>query len=188
MSDDPSVMRTHRRGRGPMPLARTEGLLVEEVDGETLVYDVKSYRAHCLNPSAAEVWRAADGQTTVRAIARRLRALDPSQDEAVVWMALHRLGKAGLLQDNGFTTEGRPVTRKEVLKVMGRAAGLALLLPAVASITTPLAAQAASCMTINQCFQSRPPDCTGLPICNNRTTCCKERRFGRYGVCLPQRC
>jgi hypothetical protein len=175
---------------GLLPRARKSGLIIEEVDGEMLVYDLSDHRAHCLNRCAAEVWRAADGTTTVRQMAGRLRDLGLPHDEAVVWMALHRLDKVGLLEgeDEGFTTAGRPVTRKEVLHVLGRAAGIALLLPAVTSVTAPLAAQAASCVTKAQCRGMRPPNCTGLPICGSRGQCCQERVRRRRSQCRPQAC
>ena len=41
--------------RDQTPKARTDGLLVEEMDGETLVYDLDTHGAHCLNPAAALV-------------------------------------------------------------------------------------------------------------------------------------
>ena len=36
-----------------LPKARTEQLIVKEVDGEVLVYDLTTDRAHCLNDTAA---------------------------------------------------------------------------------------------------------------------------------------
>jgi hypothetical protein len=45
------------------PLARSENLVVEELDGEVLIYDQVSNHAHCLGPAAAAVWRACDGKT-----------------------------------------------------------------------------------------------------------------------------
>jgi hypothetical protein len=44
----------------PMPKAKTEGLIVREIDGETLVYD--------RSRDAARVWRECDGETSVAAI------------------------------------------------------------------------------------------------------------------------
>ena len=46
------------------PLARSEGLVVEEVGDELLVADPLSSRAHSLNAFAARVWQACDGETT----------------------------------------------------------------------------------------------------------------------------
>ena len=48
-----------------MPQARTSGLIVKEVDGEILIYDRETNKAHCLNQTAAKVWEHCDGKTTV---------------------------------------------------------------------------------------------------------------------------
>ena len=40
-----------------LPVRRAEGLIVQEVAEETVVYDQKGHRAHCLNKTAALVWR-----------------------------------------------------------------------------------------------------------------------------------
>ena len=39
------------------PRARTEGLVVTELPDELLVYDLERHRAHCLNPTAALVFK-----------------------------------------------------------------------------------------------------------------------------------
>ena len=56
------------------PHARKEGLVVKELPDELLVYDLERHRAHCLNPTAALVWKHSDGQTSVEEIATLLHA------------------------------------------------------------------------------------------------------------------
>lgn len=154
------------------PRARTQGLLVEDMSDETLVYDLHSHEAHCLNRTAALVWHACDGATGPEKMARRLRQADLPADARVVSFALERLQKADLLEDAPAPEPG--VTRKELLRILGKAAALTVLLPAVTSIRAPLAAQAASCVPLASC--TYPPACSqGLPICENRTVCCKRR-------------
>ena len=46
-------------------MARQNGLVVQEMPGEVLVYDLDSNKAHCLNESAATVWRSCDGNNSV---------------------------------------------------------------------------------------------------------------------------
>jgi hypothetical protein len=55
-----------------LPLARREALITKEVDGELLVYDVTRDKAHCLNETAAAIWRLCDGRTNVGEISERL--------------------------------------------------------------------------------------------------------------------
>lgn len=175
MKPDVSVRATDSALLEQMPLARHRRLVVEDLDGETLVYDQDSDRAHCLNRAAAAVWRASDGATAVPEIARLLGDQGVPADETVVWMALARLERAQLLEDPvRLPVSNRSLSRKEVLRVLGLTAGLGLVLPAVSSITAPLAAQTASCVPLAQCVD--PPACDfGLPICENRTVCCKPR-------------
>ncbi len=84
----------------PTPRARKEGLLVEELPDETLVYDLKRDKAHCLNPTAALVWQHCDGQTTVAELAALLeKGLEIPANDVLVWMALERLRRAHLLTE-----------------------------------------------------------------------------------------
>ena len=83
-----------------MPRARQDELVVEELQDETLVYDLKRHKACCLNRTAALVWGRCDGQTSVAEVAALLKKeLEIPADEAVVWMALDRLGRAHLLSE-----------------------------------------------------------------------------------------
>ena len=44
--------------RALMPRARQDELVVEELQDETLVYDLERHKARCLNRTAALVWLA----------------------------------------------------------------------------------------------------------------------------------
>ncbi len=71
--------------RALMPRARQDELVVEELQDETLVYDLKRHKARCLNRTAALVWRCCDGQTSVADVAALLEEqLATATDEAVV--------------------------------------------------------------------------------------------------------
>lgn len=181
------------------PKARSERLVVEELPEETLVYDLVTHDAHCLNPSAALVWKLADGKTTVSQMADSLGDLGLPTDVAVVWMALERLKKSDLLADPiDLPSDPPKFSRKAVLRILGKAAGLTLLLPAVDSVVAPLAAQTASCITQNACTAlsggTNPKGCTGLPVCNNKKKCCSAKfKKGKKGApgtysCKPSNC
>lgn len=160
--------------RDQTPKARTDGLLVEEMDGETLVYDLETHDAHCLNPAAALVWKRSDGRTPVRDLIPLLREVGLPAEESVVWMALSRLDDAGLVEAVSLPGRKASFSRKEVLRVLGATAAMTLLLPAVESVVAPLAAQTASCITLAACQALPKNNCGGLPICTNRTLCCKR--------------
>jgi hypothetical protein len=44
------------------PRARAENLTVRVLGDETLVYDQERHKAHCLNATAALVWRHCNGK------------------------------------------------------------------------------------------------------------------------------
>ena len=127
------------------PKARREGLIVQELPTELLVYDRKSHRAHCLNASAASVFQSADGNRTVEEIARNAgERLGSDFSEDLVWLALQELDKNDLLE-TALPLVPRGATRREVLAA---GAAAAVLLPVVLAITAPTPAYAQSGMTV----------------------------------------
>jgi hypothetical protein len=61
-----------------MPKAKIERLMVREIDGETLVYDLSREAASCLNEFAARVWRECDGEASVAGNAAALAGTNAS--------------------------------------------------------------------------------------------------------------
>ncbi|HEX8185528.1 MAG TPA: PqqD family protein [Blastocatellia bacterium] len=151
------------------PQARKEGLVVQEIPGELLVYDLSRHKAHCLNQTAAFIWRHCDGKTTVPEIAARLgKEFNVPGDEEVVWVAIDQFNKTHLLR-NGVTTapNGKPVSRRAVLRKAGLAAAVGV--PLITSIVAPKAMAQASCIprdgacTLNsQCCSG---NCRGNGLC-----------------------
>ena len=156
------------------PRAREDQLVIQELPDEVLVYDVNRHKAHCLNRTAAFIWRHCDGRTSVAEIATLLRKeLKFPIDEAVVWLALDRLGRAHLLQGMVRPPAGPArLSRREVIQKLALVGGLSMLAPVVSSIVAPTTAQAASCVSRTLCENSNPPFCTGQPICNRPGKCC----------------
>ena len=166
------------------PRARSQGLLIRELGGELLVYDLERHRAHCLNPTAALVFRGCDGRTPVPALARRLRGEGLPADERWVWLALDRLSKANLLEAKVEPpgAVSRRLSRRELIRRAGQVAGLAVLLPAVTSIVAPTPAEAAAtCVTncagqtsLTPCYNSNPADCGLVCVCDGSGNCMKN--------------
>ena len=155
------------------PLARQEGLLIRELPDELLVYDRQEHRAHCLNRTAATVFRHADGTRTVADLARLLDPGAGPAAEEVVTLSLTRLAEAGLLEGAVPAAAAETgMTRRDLARRAGLAA--AILLPAVASIVAPTPAEAAAtCVTDCQgkplgtpCNAFGPP-CTGVCDCGS---------------------
>jgi len=138
--------------RNTRPRARKDDLIIEQVGDETLVYDLRNDRAHCLNPSAALVWELADGQTDTEAITEEVREkFGPETDPIIIDYALTRLGRAHLLEAQaGAARSG--LTRRDVVRRLGRAAAISL--PLVTSILAPTAARAQSTIPDATCGQA----------------------------------
>jgi hypothetical protein len=124
------------------PKARREGLIVEELHEETLVYDTERDEARCLNRTAALIWKHCDGETTVAGLAHLLEAEWASPvAEGIVWLTLEQLEQYHLLQEPMVQRKERMrPTRRELLR-LGIAA---TMLPLVTSIMVPTAAMAQS--------------------------------------------
>src|SRR5437899_10535314 len=99
------------------PRQRRDGLVVQELPEETLVYDLERHKAHCLEAVAAAVWEACDGHRTVEQIAARAaKRLGRRVPDEAAWLALRRLGRAPLI--------AAPVAAPVGARVPSRRAGL----------------------------------------------------------------
>jgi hypothetical protein len=140
------------------PRAREEGLLVQELADELLVYDRIRHKAHCLNETAALIWNNCDGKTSVSQMTRLLeKHANAPVDEAMVWLAFDELGKAKLLQDNNHPLTSE-ISRRELMRRIGTAAVIAL--PVVSSIVAPHAVEAATCLGSGQGCTSSAQCCS----------------------------
>jgi hypothetical protein len=174
---------------GFLPIARREGIIRKEVDGELLVYDLTRDKAHCLNESAAAIWKRCDGRTSIKEIAASL-AKEATVDERVVWLALADLRRTHLLEepkptvvneDGNNSQKKQPksnqwpqvmlgMSRREAVKRIGL--GAAIALPVVISITAPTPAQALSCVQAGGACGTPAQCCDGL-MCNTNTNQCE---------------
>ena len=146
------------------PQVRRDGIIVRELDNEILIYDTKSNKAHCLNDTAALVWKQCDGQSTAAEISGRLSLqLRTDVDERVVWFALKQFSRDHLLEEKvtvpaPFIAAG--LNRREMVRVLALTAVVAV--PLVTSIVAPTAVQAATCRTPGQSCGTSSQCCSGL--------------------------
>lgn len=168
------------------PIARKEGLVIQEMPDEVLVFDTETNKAHCLNETAAFVWKACDGTNSVAEITKLFgNQSGKSVDENLVWLAIDQLNENNLLaQELKANFNGQ--SRREVIKKIGLAAVIAL--PIVSSLVAPSAALAASCSGDNPtcagpagpCPTSTP--CTGCP---SGVNCMCNGTSQGVGSCVP---
>jgi hypothetical protein len=132
----------------PAPLARTRNLVVREVSDELLIYDLDNDKAHCLNKSAALVWKNCNGTVTIPDLAQLLASeLQSPIDEDFIWLALDQLQKFHLLEQEVARPAGvHALSRRQLMKGLGVAAVVAL--PLVISLVAPTALQAQTVIII----------------------------------------
>jgi len=166
------IQKTLTDGSVGRPLARTEGLVVQEVVGETLIYDLTSHKACCLNMSASKVWRYCDGASSISDIVSKFEKDGHGNvTEDFVWLALDQLNTYGLLNDQIELSVPVP-SRRLLLKKVGLATAVAL--PIIATLTAPQSALAhVSCV------------CTSPALCANMTFCPSTTNCSGTGLCEP---
>lgn len=152
------------------PLARQNGIVVQEMPDEVLVYDLDTNKAHCLNHSAAFVWKSCDGNNSVGDIVKQFEATGGGKvTEDFVWLAIDQLHENGLLQ-NEVAPKFQGQSRRQVLKTIGLASMVAL--PVIASLVAPtsaLAAVSCTCTANSQCAGRACPSTTN---CNTTSGLC----------------
>ncbi len=144
------------------PRARTERIIIKELQDEVLVYDMDRDKAHCLNLSAAAVWKKCDGFNTPAQIANFLRAESQANiNEDFVWLALDQLARDHLLEEPLEWPAAIPrLTRREAVRRIG--IGAAIAIPLVTSILAPTPAQAATCLAKGASCSSPLECCSGM--------------------------
>jgi hypothetical protein len=133
-----------------VPKARKENLLVRKLETETVVYDRLRDKAYCLNGMVASVWDACDGRRTVEQISVLLgKAINPSVDNRIVWLAVKQLDKYSLLEKvPGGRFQVPAVSRRDLIR-LGLYSTIAL--PVITAISAPTATQAASAISRDLC-------------------------------------
>lgn len=127
-----------------LPQAKHENIVVQHLKDETLIYDLTTNQAFCLNQTSAKVFNACNGKTTFAELKDKYKFTDD-----LIYLALDELKDKNLLAENYRSNHFAGMTRRETIKKVGLATMIAL--PLVASMTAPKAAAAASNAPVNQC-------------------------------------
>lgn len=162
------------------PKSRKENLVIQELEGEVLIYDLEKNKAFCLNETSALVWQSCDGNRTIAEISDTVgKQLNSQINDDIVWLALDQLSKENLVDkqvESGNRFNG--LSRREVIRRVGL--GTMIALPIVTSLVAPSAVYAISvCPATNPAGcptsgGSRPPGCA----CNGGGNCTS-------GTCIP---
>jgi len=145
------------------PIARLNGLVVAELDGETLVYDLELNKAHCLNETAARVWAACSGSHTDAEIAELISFGNGFKLTAdAVSLAIDQLSEKNLVSFSD-QSDRKPVSRRDLLRKLGHSAVIAL--PLISTVVVPKTAMAQSSVC------GTPTSCTCIGRGSNGGTC-----------------
>lgn len=147
-----------------IPIARKDGLVVQETDESVLVYDLDTNKAHCLNETAAFIWKVCDGRTSVADITALFEdQTGKNIDENLIWLAIDQLSDKDLLVEP-VVSKLAGQNRREVIKKIGLGAVIAV--PIVASLSAPTSVlAAASCACVN------PIECIPQATCASQVNC-----------------
>jgi hypothetical protein len=155
------------------PKARTENLVIQQVADETLVYDLITNKAHCLNETAGFVWNRCTGDRSINEIAKAVEIqFGQAVDEDFVRLALDQLENESLLTDKSLGGVVMP-NRREAIRRIGLASAIAI--PIVSSLLAPSKALGSvSCACVS------PGDCISQTGCPNPNNCNSNN-----GLCVP---
>ena len=148
------------------PKTRNENIVVQEMENEILIYDLKENKAFCLNETSALIYQLCDGKRTVEEISKSIsKKLNQPISEELIWLALDNFKKDNLLEENErFEIDFKGLNRRQVIKKIGLASMIAL--PIVSSIVAPNAAMAQSSgLALNAACTSSPQCASGQ--CNS---------------------
>jgi hypothetical protein len=172
------------------PVARTEGLVIETVGDETVVFDVDSKEAHCLKSLAAAVFMYADGSRTTSDIAELAAyRMGTPVTEAEVTDAVSQLGSCSLLDQGPVVVhKSNGMSRRDALKRFGVVAGVAAATPLIATVSASAAPGDSKIPTGGCCGSTKNQDtCTGgNPLCQSGHCC--QNLDATAKQCNPCKC
>lgn len=124
------------------PLSRKTDVVVQESGKETLVYDLKTNKAFCLNETSSAVWRLCDGsRTTADISAEMAKIFNNPISENFVRFALDQLNRDHLLEGK-VGAHFAEVSRRALIRKIGFTSLVAL--PTISSLVAPRAMMAQS--------------------------------------------
>lgn len=125
-----------------LPKLRSSDIVVQAVEGELVVYDVRTHEAHSLDAVATAIWLAHDGTRDLVEVARHASATSGATvDAAVVAATIGKFAELGLTESEpAQRREG--VSRRAMMRSLGKAAMVAL--PVIVTLSVPPPAAAGS--------------------------------------------
>ena len=156
-----------------LPKTRTSSLVTQTIGDETLIYDLNTHRAYCLNVTASAVWNACDGKKEVETF-----VAESGIPKELVHYSVSRLRENKLIDETvGNVPPSRQFSRRDAVAL---AAKFAVVLPVIGMLVAPQPIHAQSaCLGFDQPFELLPipffPDidaCVAALLVEAATRCC----------------
>ena len=155
-----------------LPQARTDNLLEQNCEKETLIYDLVTNRAFNLNETLSVVYKACGQNMTFDELRRTHKYTDD-----FIYFALDKLNQHDLLTGE-YVSPHSTVNRREVIRRIGLTSMVAL--PVISALVAPTAINAQSrrnlalgqtCTSSSQC-SSAASNCAGRVPSTGSSRCC----------------
>lgn len=161
------------------PRSRQSDLVIQELEKELLIYDLKTDKTFCFNESSAFVWNLCDGNRPIEEIRRLLnKQLKSDVSEDYVWLALDQFKENNLLENNEhFAIDFGGLNRRQIIKKVGLAS--MAMLPVITALAAPKAVMAASPQPFRSACTSNA-GCQSGNCANN--VCCNPGATGNAPV------
>jgi hypothetical protein len=151
-----------------LPVARTEDIVIQEVDQEILIYDLKNNKAFCLNETSSIIFQACSKKTSFDELKRKHKF-----SEDIIFLALDELRRENLLAENQqYNSPFAGMSRREAIRKVAFASVAAL--PVIAFLVAPTAVMSASACR-----------CVNPGGCLTQTSCPSTNNCNASGVCAP---
>jgi hypothetical protein len=151
-----------------LPLARSTGIVVQELGKEILIYDLNTHKAYNLNETSSTVYQACDGKTTFDELKQKHKFTDD-----LIFLALDQLKADGLIEDGYFfISPFIGMSRREAIRKVGFASMIAL--PLISSLVAPTAAMAQSAGSQSAGTPTPVPCVSYLGSCSSSSQCCSS--------------
>lgn len=160
-----------------LPRARSVDVVIQKLDREILIYDLKTDKAYSLNETSAIVYQSCDGETSFDDLRSGHRFTDD-----LIFLALDELKRENLIEaDKALVSPLAGMSRREAIRRAGL--GTMIALPLISSLTAPTAAHAQSAD-----FVCSETSCIcGFPSGDATSTSCTSEDCGVGCVCRVNR-
>jgi hypothetical protein len=167
-----------------MPFFRTENLVVKELPGELLIYDLENNKAYCLNETARMIMDECDGSKSVDEARKSLNhKLKSALNEDMIWLTIEQFKKFNFIRDDfSVPIQTTRISRRKILQA---SAALGISLPIITSLIAPLPVHAQSgCIGNNQpCLNEEDTSCCPGATCVNVEA--GPTGYACIGICIP---